>query len=309
MRLSINPYDPCPCESGLKAKFCCLVGQRWCKTPTILSGKSPLTNHLHNKCYAKVTRDCSNKISKEHFISEYLLNNLGNANTVNIKGLSWQGFGKIQTLPKAGLAANILCTRHNEMLSPFDAEMGRFHRTIVQYNKGFATTTPHNELSIFSGEDLEKWLLKTVCAFIASNQIAVGDKRVHCQLKEIYTDILFNDKPFPDGWGLYVDAASDQTIVYHNYLGFKFLVQEDSLLYAKMLLTGLVFYLVLDNPNNIKPGIIYRPRGIEIKKNEIRKTLEICWQDHKYNQGVFLNYQKDIVRTKDEWNEFVFNQD
>ena len=308
MYVSINPYNPCPCSSGQKAKFCCLNGKKWDKKPTLLTGKTLLVNHSHVRCYANGLNDCSDKISKEHYISEYLLNNLGNANTVNIKGLFWQGYGNVQTMPKATLASNILCTRHNKFLSPFDSEMGRFHRTIVEYNQNFELNQPVNEFSLFCGEDLEKWLLKTVCAFIMSKQIGVGDKKVECQMKDIYTEILFKNRPFPEGWGLYVDAASDQTILYHNYLGFNFLVQDESVLYVKMILTGLTFYLVLDTPNNIKQGMIYRPRGIEIKRNNVRKTLEICWQDKKYKQGVFLTHQKDITKTKDEWNDFVFSR-
>ncbi|WP_259070332.1 hypothetical protein HDF24_14685 [Mucilaginibacter sp. X4EP1] len=211
-------------------------------------------------------------------------------------------------MPKATLASNILCTHHNALLSPFDSEMGRFHRTIVEYNQGFELETPINDLSLFCGEDLEKWMLKTVCAFIVSKQIGIGNKKVECKMKEIYTNILFTDAPFPDGWGMYVDAANDQTILYHNYLHFNFLVQDDSVLYAKMVLAGLIFYLVLDTPNNIKPGMIYRPRAVEIKKGDVRKTMEISWQDTQYNQGVFLNHQADVTRTKDEWNDFIFSQ-
>lgn len=308
MSIFYNPYDLCPCESGLKAKFCCLNEKSWDKKPAVLAGKTLITNYSHNKCYANKTKDCSSKISKEHYISEYLLNNLGNTDNVNISGLHWQGFGQVKTMSKAALASNILCTHHNEMLSPFDAEMGRFHSTINRYNQTFDLQIPLNELVIFCGENLEKWILKTICAFIASNQIGVGDKKIDCQMSDTYIDILFKDKPFPEGWGMYVDASNDQTIQYHNYISFNFIIRDNILQVAKMVLTGLTFYLVLDKPESMKPEMIYRPRGIEIKKGDIKKILEICWQDKKYDQGVFLTHQRDITHTKLEWDNLIFNK-
>jgi hypothetical protein len=42
--------------------------------------------------------------------------------------------------------------------------MGRFFRTILDFDEDFNRDTPKEELAVFSGEDIEKWMLKTVCA-------------------------------------------------------------------------------------------------------------------------------------------------
>ncbi|MEJ5996574.1 hypothetical protein WG904_19255 [Pedobacter sp. Du54] len=300
-----DPYQACPCQSGKKAKFCCLSGGLWNKKPSILAPLNSITGYSHSKCYAKHTNDCSSKISGEHYISEFILNNLGDANAVNIGGLAWRPQGEITQVAKKAFVANVLCERHNALLSPFDNEMGKFHRTINEYDKGFQIEMPNNEFNIFCGEDLEKWLLKTACTFISSNQIVAGDTKVNCQLLEIYTDILFKDKPFPEGWGMYVDAESN-IIQHYNYISFSFTVRGDMLKFMKIIINSLTFYLVLDKPQSIKKGMIYRPRGIEIKKDNIKKIIEICWQDKSYAQGVFLNHQKLVSRSPEEWQNIIY---
>lgn len=308
MSSSFSPYDLCPCKSGLKAKFCCLNGKSWNKKPVRLVDNIPITGYSHNSCYANNTNDCSTKISGEHLISDYILDNLGNAKVVKIKGLPWGKPGEVKIMPKAGLVANVLCVRHNTLLSPFDTEMGKFHSTLNRYEKEFQVQFPVNDFSIFCGEDIEKWMLKTACTFIASKQIYIGDKKIECNMRDIYIDILYNDHPFPDGWGLYVDAA-ERTIQTHNYVAPNFTVRGTTLMIFKMIINGLTFYLVLDKPKTIRKGLIYRPRGIAIKKGNERKSMEISWQDKKYNQGVFLTHTRDISRTTEEWDEWIFNQE
>ncbi|MBE5318613.1 hypothetical protein IM793_05565 [Pedobacter sp. MR2016-19] len=308
MNNAFSPYDLCPCDSGLKAKFCCLDGNSWNKKPIKLVGENPITGYTHKGCYANKTNDCSTKISKEHLISNYILDNLGNAKVVKIKGPPYGKPEEVKIMPKAGLVANVLCVRHNSLLSPFDTEMGKFHKTFNKYEKELNIEKPVNDISIFCGENLEKWMLKTACSYIASKQIYSGDKKIECDMKDIYVDILYNDQPFPEGWGLYIDAA-EGTIQTHNYIAPSFIIRGTTLMVVKMIINSLVFYLTLDNPQTIRKGLIYRPRGIEIKKGNVKKVIEICWQDKKYNQGVFLTHTRNISRTPEEWDEWVFNKD
>ncbi|WCT12985.1 hypothetical protein [Mucilaginibacter jinjuensis] len=303
-----SSYNLCPCNSGKKATYCCWDGGKWNKRPTLLPETKALTGHAHNKCYANITNNCSDKISKEHFVSEYLLNNLSDTKAVNVQGFPWQKEETVNQIAKASLASNILCTHHNNLLSPFDAEMGRLHSTFNKYDQDLVTPIPTNELSIFCGENIERWMLKTACAFIASDQIYAGKEKMTCQIRDIYIDILFKNDPFPEGWGMYVDASSEQTIQHYNHLTFDSVVIDDTLHVFTIKLNGLFFHLTLNNPSRIKLGVIYRPRGIELKKGDIKKTMEICWQDDKYDQGVFLTHQKNISRTKEEWDNLIFNK-
>lgn len=307
MTSTFSPYGLCPCGSGKKAKFCCLDGLYWNKKPTRLIIDTMKTGYSHKRCYANQTNDCCSRISGEHYISQYILDNLGNAPFVKIGGPPWDKPGKRKILPKKALVANVLCVRHNTLLSPFDSEMGKFHNTINRYDKDLHNELPLDELTIFCGEDLEKWMLKTACTFIASDQIYVGENKVECHLDTRYVDILYDDQPFPKGWGLYIDATPG-IIQHHNYIQYSFFVRGTTLMYIKMTLNGLIVYLTLDDPLTIKNGLIYRPRGIEIKKGNVKKTLEISWQNSDYKEGVFLTYNKAVNKTPEEWEDWLGNK-
>ncbi|RZK37236.1 MAG: hypothetical protein EOO90_25685 [Pedobacter sp.] len=303
-----NVYDQCPCHSGKKAKFCCLVGKTWDKKPVLLTVEEPPSTYMHSKCYAKNSCDCVTKISGEHYISEYLLNNLGDEIAVNISGLPWFPLDEVKQVPKKALVANVLCERHNRLLSPYDNEMGRFHKILHNYDLGFQIDQPVEEFEIFCGEDLERWMLKTACTFIASKQIFVGEEQIDVELKESYVDILFRGCDFSEGCGLYTDAR-DGVIQYHNYIRFSFLIIGDALKSMKMVMNGLTLYLVIESPRTIQDGMVYRPRGVEFKKGYVKKTMEISWQNKKLNQGIFLTHQNLVTKTKQAWDDNIFSKD
>jgi hypothetical protein len=109
---------------------------------------------------------------------------------VKIIGLPWQEKDKFNLLSRNSLKSNILCTKHNSLLSPFDAEMGRFFRTIIDNDLNLISKKPNSEISTFCGNDLERWMLKVTCAFIASNQI-LSQTGKPFPLKDIYLEVLF----------------------------------------------------------------------------------------------------------------------
>ena len=52
----------------------------------------------------------------------------------------------------------MLCKRHNEALSPLDEEAGRLIETIGNYDRGFNQDNPRTDITVFCGEELEKWM-------------------------------------------------------------------------------------------------------------------------------------------------------
>ena len=76
------------------------------------------------KCYLSDMKGCSDKISKEHYISQNLLDKIEKQNrTIDICGLSWLPKECLKSIGKANLASNILCTHHNSKLSGLDDEI------------------------------------------------------------------------------------------------------------------------------------------------------------------------------------------
>lgn len=301
-----NPYIQCPCESGKKAKFCCLVGKNWDKKPTTIIKKSH-PDFSHSKCYASSTNRCVHKISGEHHISEVVLNNLASGKGFNIAGMHWQKPGEFKPVAKSGFVGNVLCSYHNEALSPFDLEMGKFHRCIYEYDQAFNDENATADFKLFCGEDLEKWFLKTTCAFISSNQIYQGKELIKCEIPQIFVDILYNEKAFPDSWGLYVDATP-RTITHHNFINVNFSVDGKRLLKMSCTINGLDFHLLLSNTYKIPTSMIYRPRGIEFKNGDVKKIIEISWQNKSYDQGVFLDMQRRVKKDNVDWDKWLLNK-
>jgi hypothetical protein len=140
---------PCPCGSGLAAGECHVSRstRRWrLPTYTPLLNDEP-TGYAHPRCYAGFTQDCSGKITGEHWLS----------------GLPWLTEESEECSIKS-LAANILCGRHNSALSRLDKTATRVQTTLERYQLSqLQQLDPHgNEFDLYSGEELERWLLKLI---------------------------------------------------------------------------------------------------------------------------------------------------
>ena len=125
------------------------------------------TNYSHLKCYAKKTRNCSTKISGEHYISAGLLRQFEQNKTVKILGLPRIKDRRSILSPINSLTANILCTNHNSALSEYDREIVKLHEAILQFDEDFNGASPCNETRSVNGDFIEKWMLKTLCGFSA----------------------------------------------------------------------------------------------------------------------------------------------
>ncbi|MCD9015483.1 hypothetical protein [Parachryseolinea silvisoli] len=242
------------------------------------------TRYQHEKCYAKGTGNCSTKISGEHVISHVILRSLEKNGKVKIIGLPWQKKGHFGLLPTNTLKSNILCSTHNSILSEFDSEMGRFFKTLIDNDQNLISAKPESNIAHFCGYDLERWMLKVLCGFIASNQIANFSGTV----KDLYVDILFNNMPFPHNWGLYISPLP-LTQIDHSF-GFMPLMENGDVLGVEFLLNNVRFYLLLGTPGGPSFGM-YHPAGIESANNGFKRRIEIYWpNDSQENlQGIYLH--------------------
>jgi len=139
----------------------------------------PPSGYSHPGCYMNWTHDCSSKISGEHFISETVLSIL-NPRTLRIGGAAWIPQGETRDLPLAALQANVLCTRHNSAWSPLDTIAGQFFRalTAIYDDLGRRTLSRKPIWHLFSGEELELWLLKTILGFFYAGVLSKDGKKI-----------------------------------------------------------------------------------------------------------------------------------
>ncbi|MHC4740345.1 MAG: hypothetical protein ACYS8Z_00380 [Planctomycetota bacterium] len=144
--------------------------------------------------------DCSSILSREHYISESLLQYLNQKNDLTVSGFPWVKKSNAQVLGPKALAAKVLCERHNFALSPLDTIAVRLFQA---FDEEGATGSGQKLLFLFSGHDLERWLLKILCGITCSQNLAL-DGKVDISIPKYWLDILFGDAEFPNGQGLYV---------------------------------------------------------------------------------------------------------
>ena len=199
-------YQNCPCGSGKKARFCCLTSSRWAKQPAkiCISEASQTSN---TKCYANCLESCSVKLSREHIFSRSIQKQLGGVNEVDVFGLPFQQQHP-QTFSISSLTSKVLCSNHNAALSPLDTEAGRLFEKSLAIVQDFDQA---DKASLFAGEDIELWMLKTLLGLIKAKQISLisptGISRQEYELKREWVEILFQIRPWPIGWGLYVTSG------------------------------------------------------------------------------------------------------
>jgi hypothetical protein len=281
-----SPYTSCPCGSSKKAKFCCLKSGQWSKKPSsiVMNGKQ---NYSHPKCYAKTFDNCSTTISREHFISEVVLKQQEIEGGVSAFGFSFLG-AKTKSIPINGMASKILCEVHNSALSPLDSEAGRLFKYSLDIAFSFHQAPP---LNIFSGEDIELWLLKTLLGIFYSDQIQVlsfdGLSKREYDIDSSLIEMLFQQREWPKQWGLYLTEGmypcDGHFLVHPN-------VEDNNVTGAHFRFCGLQFLLNLGAKKFVMPWFdfprvpkslkrYYRPHIINHHRDNDVRQLILTWQD------------------------------
>jgi hypothetical protein len=159
---------PCICDSGQPAGLCCWTARGYHKKPVVVSFHNTGLNGKHDNCYMAATGGCDTKISREHLISEGVLNILAEKQ-VELSGTPWLK-GQKKILGFAALTAKCLCTRHNSLLSPIDVAGAKFFEAIQRC--GITDTGP-GLLFLLSGHDVERWMLRSLAIFGISGNFAI----------------------------------------------------------------------------------------------------------------------------------------
>jgi hypothetical protein len=243
-------------------------------------------SYSHPKCYANALGNCSMTISREHFISEVVLKQQEIEGGVTAFGFSFLG-AQSKSMPINGMASKILCEAHNSALSPLDSEAGR----LFKYSLDIAFSYHQASLiSIFSGEDIELWLLKTLLGIFYSDQIQVlsfdGLSKRKYDINSSLVKILFQQCEWPKLWGLYLVEgmfSCDGHFLFHPN------VEDDNLTGAHFRFCGQQFFLNLGAKKVVVPWFDfpkvpkslkkhYRPHIINHHSKDSVRQLILTWQ-------------------------------
>ena len=316
-----RPQKPCPCGSGRKSKSCCLKDVKngyWLPPECVTKTPAPKTGFSHNKCYAKSLMDCCTKITREHYISESVLQVIGGKKALLASGFPRQSPNVQELMSINSLASKILCQRHNSALSPLDVEAKRLIATILNFDKklgdssckGFSSAANllTDEFKLFNGHSIERWMLKTVYGMFASKNVQISGKKViEFTTNSSWTEIVFGTKMYPNGGGIYIIPS---TTYASNSFGFAPLIFEqkiyDAIDYtplvmledktnvyahgAQLQIAGFKFILSITGlmPEAYKSVKIYRPQKLLFTKDGSYKLIHFGWNNPFLKQLVTL---------------------
>lgn len=277
-----------PCLCGLRRRTgdCCLRadGSSF-RAPIPLVPPEKRTGYSHPQCYAAGTGDCSKKISREHYISETVLKELGD--TVSVLGPRWHGSGERRNYTLPNLTAKVLCERHNSRLSRLDREAGQLFRFLRRTAELFATTYrthPVRRLMLVSGEAIQAWLLKVLCGFVAAN--VLPDRGRTWLLDKHLPGILFGDAEWPDEWGLYVQVHGAAPPTRPDSLQFNVLRDGDTgaVLGLDLVMVGFTLRLLATDLAtwarfDATDGLLYRPGALQYRFARSEDSIALAWAD------------------------------
>jgi hypothetical protein len=170
------------------------------------------------------TNACSTKISGEHPFSEAALRVLAEKE-VEVEGTLWLK-GQKKVLSFKSLTANCLCQAHNSALSPIDAAGARFFAAL---QKSSTSEDGLNQHYLFSGYDVERWLLKIMAGFLASKNFAIDGAPIDPASNSAvdFIELLEDVAQWKSPLGVYVvQSVGDQ------------LVRQDTFAIAPLLIPG-----------------------------------------------------------------------
>jgi hypothetical protein len=238
------------------------------------------------KCWASILGDCDNKISKEHLISNSILDP-----KINVIGFEWCK-DTPKTIGASSLTSTFLCQKHNAELSPCDAEILKFKTVNDKFNKMMGVINKYGfqkkKIPVIyhvNGMLFEKWFCKTLI------NVSLLDKQNPIENLPEILPYIFRDKEFQEPFGLNSAAKINQVII-HNYgtdLGLGPLYNNtDSgkieLIGGFFTFQGLHFILLLPGTahpiqNNKLNMRLNNPRLAEDWNN-----LDLHWHQGKINQ-------------------------
>lgn len=245
------------------------------------------------RCYASPLCDCSKKISREHYISKVVMDALGDVHVVS--GASWLVRDEESApLPAQALGSKVLCTRHNKLLSPIDRAVIPFFEALLRAFSVLESNLvlPSQETTV-SGDQLQLWLLKSLCGFLASGEYTPGGIGTAMAIPDEWLQLLFNQAAWDNGAGMYI-----RIVEAHPHRGFAMGhvadPDSDALVGGVIEFCGVEFFIlptegvqrVLETSENRLSNLVHRPGEISVANQTHRTRIAIVWRNWTPTRGV-----------------------
>jgi hypothetical protein len=249
---------------------CCLRSANTIPAP-------PTTGIHHPKCYARALADCAERISLEHYWSEAVLKLIAPKGSITLRDAS----GLLRSVPVTGAGSNVLCTRHNAALSQADEVALRFFQAIPTLKSAVDESLTRSTTLYFDGHSIERWMLKTLCCFLAAGLLKRTDG-TPCgrDIPLKWVRILFGQDRWPETWGLYLAIELGAAVHFqYDELNIASLTQDDgSAIGAEMSLGGWTAKLILRQASQGQSHL-YRPKEMKVQGPKATLTYRFYWAE------------------------------
>lgn len=254
------------------------------------------TRCSNRRCYAAALGDCSRQISVEHFISKSVLTFLSLSDLVSIQGLPWQIDGESNTIPASRLGSKILCERHNHALSPLDDVGARFFRSLDGIHDSFRDPgVKLTSVHLFSGHDIERWLLKLFCGLVSSEQASSQTGVITDWAPPVpWLRMLFRGKILPLGWGFYFLGEVGETQLVTRDFSVAPLSNPTMGAYGLLVsVFGRRFLFCMATPPDDRSSTllrdsIYRPAELVFKGGSQEHILKLSWDQYGTGRAIVI---------------------
>lgn len=251
----------------------------------------PRTGYAHPKCYAAPLADCDDKITREHPVSESLLEEFGGEFIMD--GTPW---AKMRLTKTKEAASKVLCERHNSALSPLDSMIPRLFRVLRGFREG-RDVGWHT----IDGEDLERWAMKAAVGYLESDNILDRDATTRITtdgVPEWWLRYLFGEQELPMGIGMHVLASGIPEGLRAGLLTVAVATYPEGHAQAGMFhgvyinLVGLLFLVTVEPDLSFMPDeLVYRPLGIQLGHAMPRGCVCLRWQRTPSREHIILGDQ------------------
>lgn len=287
---NLTSLAPCICGSPRIAGRCCYDGKQFRRKPSDLDLYNTEESGICPNCYLSATGACSDKTSREHLVSRAVLTLLKKQQLV-VSGMPWQPINTSTAMGFNTLTSRCLCTAHNNALSPLDEAATQLFRFI---ECAYSNKSQPGFRGLVSGHDVERWLLKTLMAFMTSKSLMKNGLPLDAPLHPAIDVVTLLNHPlkWPSASGLYIAGKVGDRLQQTSRFGLAPLTVEKTgeLVGMNVEILGMIVTFIATSPSlftNIPLSASHRPGKIALQIGEIRNEIKFSWEDSR-NHGDFV---------------------
>jgi hypothetical protein len=185
-----------------------------------------------DSCWASCLGNCSQKLSREHLVSESLFL----SEKIRVQGFPWCANNAVD-IGISGLTAKILCERHNNTLSPADESGAKAFATFREsmrldnVRRGMKPRVWNVKQFRIDGPGLERWCLKTLINLSCNGTLPIGrDSQVAGRPSERLVRVAYGLESFQGRAGLYFVVRPGMVLTSDETVRFSPLIKNNSII-------------------------------------------------------------------------------